>query len=304
VKEARDERESFRSSSVDFAIHLILLAAYLIFSVLVGLIVILVQFILLPRSLSATEDFREIQAPVDYGFARVYGVFVGWLALECMLSPVVVKLLPHIKGIASSPALVAIITMAIYLITNLPALLLAWFIAIKPFGLKFFEAVKLRSSTPRRKMPGLIAAGLLTWFACVPLVVVASLAAKFLLKAQGSSNPILAVVMDAARSPNIVNAALFVLAIGVLPAFCEEILFRGFLYTALRKRLGALLSMLISAAIFAGIHVDPGAFPQLFVLGFAFAFVFERTRSLIPNMIAHCLWNSGTFMLMMIIFGS
>jgi hypothetical protein len=80
-------------------------------------------------------------------------------------------------------------------------------------------------------------------------------------------------------------------------------LFRGFLYTSLRWKFGPFLSMLISAILFAAVHMDPGAFAQLFVLGFVFAFVMERTRSLIPSMVAHCMWNTGTFIVMMTVFG-
>ncbi|MDP3507056.1 MAG: type II CAAX endopeptidase family protein [Candidatus Melainabacteria bacterium] len=293
----------YNDSSRLFAARLVGLMLILAFSGLVGIIVLAVQLVKLPRNLSDQVTLAQIRAPAPYGFTKVYGVLIGWLTLESFLSPAVSFLLPHLKGSAKDPLMLALLTMTIYLVTNLPSLVLAWLIAIKPTGVGFFEAVKLRWRTPTRGPVGLVFAGILTWFACVPMVLASSVLAKNLLRAEGSSNPVLTIIMEAVRSHNAMAAILFVVAVGVLPAICEETLFRGFLYTSLRWRFGAFQSMLLSAFLFSAVHMDPGAFLPLFVLGFAFAFVFERTRSLIPSMIAHCMWNTGTFIFMLSIFG-
>jgi membrane protease YdiL (CAAX protease family) len=293
----------YNDSSRLFAARLAGLMLILAFSGLVGIIVLAVQLVKLPRNLSDEVTLAQIRAPAPYGFTKVYGVLIGWLTLESFLSPAVSFLLPHLKGSAKDPLMLALLTMTIYLVTNLPSLVLAWLIAIRPTGVGFFEAVKLRWRTPTRGPVGLVFAGILTWFACVPMVLASSVLAKNLLRAEGSSNPVLTIIMEAVRSHNAMAAILFVVAVGVLPAICEETLFRGFLYTSLRWRFGAFQSMLLSAFLFSAVHMDPGAFLPLFVLGFAFAFVFERTRSLIPSMIAHCMWNTGTFIFMLSIFG-
>jgi len=62
--------------------------------------------------------------------------------------------------------------------------------------------------------------------------------------------------------------------------------------------------MCIYALAFSLIHLDFGAASQLFVLGFMFAFAYEKTGSLIPPMVAHCLWNSSTFIVMSAFFSS
>jgi membrane protease YdiL (CAAX protease family) len=293
----------YQDSNRWFALRIIGLMGVMCLAILVGVIVICVQLFKLPRNISDAAAEAEIRAPSAYGFSRVYGVLVGWLTLESFISPAVVSLVQLFKSGAKDPSVLALLTMTIYVVTNVPALLLAWLIAIKPTGARFFEAVKLRTRTIRRGPTGLVLAGVATWFACVPLVIAASSLAKKLLNSEGSTNPILTIVLEAVRSHNILAAVLFVIAIGVLPALCEEMLFRGFLYTSLRWKFGPFLSMLISAILFAAVHMDPGAFAQLFVLGFVFAFVMERTRSLIPSMVAHCMWNTGTFIVMMTVFG-
>ena len=271
---------------------------------LVGLVVLIVQLFLIPRNISQGPALEEIKAPINYGFEKVFAVFIFWLALECMISPVIVNVARPLKGLGMNSNTIALITMVIYLMNNVPSLLLVWLLCLRGTGIKFVDAVKLKFKTPRRGWFGLVLAGVLTWCACLPLVLVGSALAKGYLNSNGSSNPILAVVMEAARNGDAFTSVLFVIALGVLPALCEETLFRGFLYTSLRTKLSAFLSMIISAAVFAGIHLDQGAFIQLFVLGFVFAFVFERTRSLIPSMVAHCMWNSGTFFVISAIFGS
>ncbi|MBP9093099.1 CPBP family intramembrane metalloprotease [bacterium] len=286
-----------------FAVRLVGLMLVLAFSGFVGIIVLAVQLVKLPRNLSDQVTLAQIRAPAAYGFTKVYGVLIGWLTFESFLSPAFSFLLPYLKGGVKDPLILALLTMTIYLVTNVPSLILAWLIAIKPTGVGFLEAVKLRWRTPTRGPIGLIFAGILTWFGCVPLVLLATIIAMNFLRAEGSTNPILTIIMEAVRSHNAMAAILFVVAVGVLPAICEETLFRGFLYTSLRWRFGAFQSMLISAFLFSAVHMDPGAFLPLFVLGFAFAFVFERTRSLIPSMIAHCMWNTGTLITMLSIYG-
>ncbi|CAN5619764.1 hypothetical protein BH11CYA1_BH11CYA1_18750 [soil metagenome] len=293
----------YNDNSRLFAARLAGLMVLMALSGFVGIIVVGVQLFKLPRNLSDENTLAQIRAPAAYGFKKVYGVLIGWLALESYLSPVVSLFVPYLKSGAKDPVVLALLTMFIYLVTNLPSLLLVWLIATKPTGVSFFEAVKLRWRTPTRGPFGLVFAGVLTWFACVPLVLLSSILAKNLFGAQGSSSPILTIIMEAVRSHNALAPLLFIFAVGVLPAICEETLFRGFLYTSLRWRFGAFVSMLLSAALFSAVHMDPGAFLPLFVLGFVFAFVFERTRSLIPSMIAHCMWNTGTFIFMLSIFG-
>jgi hypothetical protein len=119
-----------------------------------------------------------------------------------------------------------------------------------------------------------------------------------------SSNPVIALIMEAARSSNAAATLVFYLTVGVLAPICEESLFRGFLYSALRRKLAVLPSILISSALFAGVHLDAGGFFALFVLGAIFAFVFERTRSTLPSMVAHGLWNSGQFTVVLLLFGN
>lgn len=61
--------------------------------------------------------------------------------------------------------------------------------------------------------------------------------------------------------------------------FCEEIFFRGFVLPGLLRELSSTWALLISSALFAVAHADPGSFLPLFVIGLALGFVRLRTGS-------------------------
>jgi succinate dehydrogenase/fumarate reductase cytochrome b subunit len=65
-----------------FAVRLVGLMLVLAFSGFVGIIVLAVQLVKLPRNLSDQVTLAQIRAPAAYGFTKVYGVLIGWLTFE------------------------------------------------------------------------------------------------------------------------------------------------------------------------------------------------------------------------------
>jgi membrane protease YdiL (CAAX protease family) len=82
------------------------------------------------------------------------------------------------------------------------------------------------------------------------------------------------------------------LASVLVAPFCEEIFFRGFVFTGLLRGMPLVWAIIFSALIFAVAHADPGSFAVLFVIGLALAFIRWRTRSIWPGMILHFLNNA------------
>ena len=90
------------------------------------------------------------------------------------------------------------------------------------------------------------------------------------------------------------NLFLFVihsLLIVILAPITEEIFFRGFIYPYCKRKLDAKGGMLISGLIFAVAHFNFWIFIPTFIGGVILAFIYERTNSLYPAMIAHSTWN-------------
>ena len=83
------------------------------------------------------------------------------------------------------------------------------------------------------------------------------------------------------------------LVVVVLAPLSEELVFRGFIFGALRKRSGFLVSGVLSSLAFTIIHLQfhPVLFIQIFILGFLLALVYERTHNLVVPMLAHGVYN-------------
>lgn len=84
----------------------------------------------------------------------------------------------------------------------------------------------------------------------------------------------------------------------IVAPICEEMLFRGYIFTALRNWRGTLPAALITAVLFGGVHV--GSAPALDLiplagLGFGLCLLYRYTGSLYPAILAHALNNSLAF---------
>jgi sodium transport system permease protein len=80
-------------------------------------------------------------------------------------------------------------------------------------------------------------------------------------------------------------------AIAMLPAVCEELLFRGVLLRGLASR-GPVLAVVVSALVFSAYHLQPPQMLATFPLGLALGVLAVRSRSIVPGMIAHFLNNA------------
>ena len=86
--------------------------------------------------------------------------------------------------------------------------------------------------------------------------------------------------------------ALLILLFGVVPAICEEILFRGFLQAGFVQVLESpAKGIALTALVFAGFHLDPWRFPTLLVLSLFLGYLAHATGSLAPPILAHALNN-------------
>jgi len=78
-----------------------------------------------------------------------------------------------------------------------------------------------------------------------------------------------------------------VLLIGVTPAICEEILFRGFLQRRLTQLLPAWVGILLASIAFAALHVDPIHALGVLPLGIWLGFLAHASGSLWPAILGH-----------------
>jgi CAAX protease family protein len=93
-----------------------------------------------------------------------------------------------------------------------------------------------------------------------------------------------------AQSGPLLRAIILIRACALAP-LAEELLFRGFLFTWLRRRLSAWWTIAITAALFALIHGYPPLVLLGFVGGVAAGWVRERSESVVPTVVAHVVHN-------------
>ena len=93
-----------------------------------------------------------------------------------------------------------------------------------------------------------------------------------------------------ARATNVGEILFLVFAYCLLPALCEELVFRGIL-CAEYDRYGAVISITLSSLFFAMLHFSFPLFLNYLLLGALLAAVWYATRSLIATVILHFLYN-------------
>jgi len=76
----------------------------------------------------------------------------------------------------------------------------------------------------------------------------------------------------------------------------EEVLYRGFLLTALRFFMSLPHAVDVAALIFALNHMNARAFAQLYVLGYLWSMLYIRSKTLVVPILVHMLWNGRTFL--------
>lgn len=98
-----------------------------------------------------------------------------------------------------------------------------------------------------------------------------------------------------ATSPT-ASVLAFGLLVGVIAPVAEELFFRGFAFTALRRRLGTGWAAVASGVLFGAVHVLGGTeavfVPVLALLGVGLALLYARTGSLLPGIALHSANNA------------
>jgi uncharacterized protein len=141
------------------------------------------------------------------------------------------------------------------------------------------------------------------WLAAVPFVF-ALLTFSYVLMLRGMvaifgptvqwPKPLTSTTVAATQQPLL--EALVVLTGVVLTPLAEELLFRGVLYQALRRSMPVGSAAVLSALIFAAMHLSVVLFVPLTLMGIVLAIVFERSGSIIPTILIHAC-NNGIILL-------
>ena len=78
-----------------------------------------------------------------------------------------------------------------------------------------------------------------------------------------------------------------VIALAVVTPVAEEVFFRGFLLRGLINRWGVTPGIIVSAAVFAGMHFQPAVIVPVFITGLLLGALYWQTGSLWPGIFVH-----------------
>ncbi len=223
------------------------------------------------RSIFARTYFsRRPNPPVSTGLLFVALLFPTWFFVQSALSPE--------PDEDATRLLTAIAWLMPTLFVVLPAaVMLYWKIGVA-------TALSLRMPAPRY----VVAALLIGASAWVPAHEVNVLLRSFF----GAPEAVVSSSAQLAETIAAMSPAVAFLLIAVIPAVCEELLFRGFLLGSLgavSRKWGAILA---SAAIFAVFHFFVFKFAVTAGLGVILGYLCWESRSIIPAILAHGLHNA------------
>ena len=89
---------------------------------------------------------------------------------------------------------------------------------------------------------------------------------------------------------------LVFLALAVVPAICEETVFRGFLLSGFLRSRHVWLAIVLSSLAFGTVHWIPQQVFNATLLGLVLGLIVLRSNSLIPGIVFHMIYNSLTIM--------
>lgn len=130
------------------------------------------------------------------------------------------------------------------------------------------------------------------YVAAIAMVYGTSMAAGQLIQPfTDTKSPTLKLIDGHLRSANSFMFALAVAIIAGLAPVAEEVFFRGYVQTRLRRRWGSAWAIGITALAFGAFHLDPIQSPVAMVIGVALGYVADRSGSIRPAIVCHILNN-------------
>jgi uncharacterized protein len=217
---------------------------------------------------------------------------VAWIFLYFLLQ-IVVILIPVVIMVARDPSLAAtlgedlrslsILAMWSIILASAITILLVWF-NLKKEGRADKIGLFAPSKIPLKETLGLGVALLavsygLTWAYSTYVIPGVDM--------QGEIKALLAALP---KTP--IYFLLQFVAVAIAAPIVEELLFRGYLQTALTNRFSPMIAILLASFLFALVHFQPYAIPALMLIGLTFGYLYHRTGSLKVNIALHVVNNA------------
>jgi len=145
--------------------------------------------------------------------------------------------------------------------------------------------------------------GIMGYLAVIPpllLILIFLIWVSNVFKYTPPMQPVLEIFLEEKKGALIMYLTIFVTVFGPI---VEEIFFRGFMYTAVKKRVGFKAAIFSTSALFALLHTNLAGFLPIMVLGMLLAYLFEKTGTLVASCTVHILHNAAMVMFVFLMKG-
>lgn len=105
------------------------------------------------------------------------------------------------------------------------------------------------------------------------------------------------------KANSLLEASFVIFVVAIIPAVCEEVLFRGFVQKSFEQKFKPYFSIFITSLFFGMYHFNPYGLVALIALGFYFGYAAYQSDSIFIPMILHFL-NNFLAVLAFLVFGS
>jgi membrane protease YdiL (CAAX protease family) len=148
-------------------------------------------------------------------------------------------------------------------------------------------------------LPGNTKQGIKRYLVTLPLIILAGFITNQISSFYGLTPDIQDVVKWLLEEKSIFILACLIFFGIIIAPIIEEIIFRGFLQSALKNYFGERYAVLISAFLFAAVHMDVFVFLQIFILGILLGYLYDQTKTLAASVVVHILHNSLTMIFLL-----
>lgn len=255
----------------------------------IGIIVLTVYALAIPHT-------PKLSIPNEQ-FITFYTLFMLWLAMFLSVDLGLV-VSDRLSLISLSPESFLIINLTLMTAFQ-GAILVLTYRYVRESGQKFLPWIaRICFGTNAARKRTLVLSGIAAYFGFLPIVSTAAFVSELLLT--GRELPI-----QPAVAASIAESPLFAIVIGVYAVtfapFFEELIMRGIVFRGLLLQFDPTSAMFLSGAIFAAFHFNVGSFIPISALGILLAWLYYRTGSIVPSVVAHAIFNGVNALLLQFI---
>ncbi len=172
------------------------------------------------------------------------------------------------------------------------------------FLVKFMHSQDLQVlGLTRRNFLKNIGYAIIAYIAFIPVLVAINYATHYVTQLIGYDAPTQDVVKMFMAEKEMPILLLGFFAASIVAPVAEEIIFRGFAYSALKKTMGVFWSIVLTSLIFSVLHAHVVGIVPIFALGVLLAYLYERTGSLIAPITVHMIHNTIMLVLVFVLRG-